>query len=245
MGDVVHRRRDEVDRDDVDVPALEADDRRPLGKHAAQALDHLEEVVGPVDLVHLAGLRMAHDDPRPVDAPRHLASPRARASRTRTWCASRGRRTSGPRRTCPRGTGRGSDPRPRSSWCGGRPSPERVGELDRVRVPSTFSGGWSRRPPPCRRWRRDGRSGRRLRAVSRSASETPSSGARDVADHRTMRPSSRAPARDQLLQPGARALADEHVDGALALEQALDQVPADEAGGPGDEVLHTASLIAP
>ena len=54
----------------------------------------------------------------------------------------------------------------------------------------------------------------------------------------TMRPVLGAPARHQLLEPRARALAHQHVDGALPLEQPLDQMPPDEAGGPGDEVLH-------
>ena len=59
-----------VDRDDVRVAELEADEREPLGQRVARLLERLEEVVGPVDLVHLAGLRVADDDRRPVDAPR-------------------------------------------------------------------------------------------------------------------------------------------------------------------------------
>jgi hypothetical protein len=35
-------------------------------------LDHLEEVVRPIDLVHLAGLAVADDEGRPVHRPRHL-----------------------------------------------------------------------------------------------------------------------------------------------------------------------------
>ena len=42
------------------------------GSTLAQPLDRLEEVVGTVDLVHLAGLRVADDDPRPVDPPGHV-----------------------------------------------------------------------------------------------------------------------------------------------------------------------------
>ena len=51
-----------------------------------------------------------------------------------------------------------------------------------------------------------------------------------------------APAVAQLLEPALRALADEHVDRALALEQELDQVAADEAGRAGDEVAHWSLL---
>src|SRR3712207_8810107 len=69
MGDVVQRRGHVVDRDDVGVAELGSGQRHPLGQHVAQLLDRLEEVVGPVDLVHLAGLRVADDDGGPVDAP--------------------------------------------------------------------------------------------------------------------------------------------------------------------------------
>ena len=47
-----------------------------------------------------------------------------------------------------------------------------------------------------------------------------------------------APAVAQLLEPSLRALADEHVDGALTLEQQLDEVASDESCGSGDEVGH-------
>jgi hypothetical protein len=40
-----------------------------------QLLDQLEEVVGPVDLVDLPGLRVTDDDARPVDPPRATATP--------------------------------------------------------------------------------------------------------------------------------------------------------------------------
>ena len=72
VGDVVHRARDEVDRHDVDLLPLRARQREPLGQRVAQPLEQLEEVIGPVDLVHLAGARVADDDPRPVHAQRRL-----------------------------------------------------------------------------------------------------------------------------------------------------------------------------
>ena len=53
-----------------------------------------------------------------------------------------------------------------------------------------------------------------------------------------------APAVAQLLQAALRALADEHVDRPLALEQQLDQVAADEPGCAGYEVAHCVSSIA-
>ena len=67
VGDVVHRARDEVDRHDVGLPALRAGQRRPLRQRVAQPLEQLEVVVGPVDLVHLAGLGVADDDARAED----------------------------------------------------------------------------------------------------------------------------------------------------------------------------------
>ena len=69
VGDVVDRVGDEVDRDDVDLAALDADRRQPGGQHPPHLLEQLEHVIGAVDLVDLAGPRVADDDPRPVDAP--------------------------------------------------------------------------------------------------------------------------------------------------------------------------------
>ena len=54
-----------------------------------------------------------------------------------------------------------------------------------------------------------------------------------------------APALDQLVELLARALADEHVDVALALEQPLDQMAADETGRAGHEVAHRVLLLGP
>ncbi len=49
-----------------------------------------------------------------------------------------------------------------------------------------------------------------------------------------------APAAAKLLEAPLRPLADEDVDGPLALEQLLDQESSDEAGGAGDEVAHAS-----
>jgi hypothetical protein len=54
--DVVERRDDPVDRHDVRVAQVQAHQRQPLGDQPARTLDCLEEVVRPVDLVHLARL---------------------------------------------------------------------------------------------------------------------------------------------------------------------------------------------
>ena len=88
--DVVHRRRDVVDGHDVRLADLDADEREPLRQRVARLLDRLEEVVRPVDLVHLAGLGVADDDRGPVHAPRHRRAAGARASRPRTWSGGTG-----------------------------------------------------------------------------------------------------------------------------------------------------------
>ncbi len=72
MGEVIERGDDEVDRYDVNAPALEPDHRRPVRQNVAQLLDQLKEVVWAVDLVDLAGLRIADDDSWPIDPPRNL-----------------------------------------------------------------------------------------------------------------------------------------------------------------------------
>ena len=77
-----------------------------------------------------------------------------------------------------------------------------------------------------------------------SSSETPSRGSErspTIADDAVLVD---APAVAQLLEPALGALADEHVDRPLALEQQLDEVAADEAGRAGDEVAHSPSTVA-
>ena len=71
MGEMIHCRDDEIDRHDVDPAALEADHWNPGWHGFAQLLDQLEEVVGAVDLVDLAGRRVADDDAGSIDAPRN------------------------------------------------------------------------------------------------------------------------------------------------------------------------------
>ena len=56
VGDVVERTCHPVHRHDVRLAEIQPEERHPLRHNLAHALDRLEEVVGPVDLVHLAGL---------------------------------------------------------------------------------------------------------------------------------------------------------------------------------------------
>ncbi len=69
--EVVHRLGDVVDRHHVGVAQVDAHQRQPGREVVAEPLEHGEEVVGPVDLVHGPGLRVADHDRGPVDAPRH------------------------------------------------------------------------------------------------------------------------------------------------------------------------------
>jgi hypothetical protein len=58
----VHERiDDEIDRNQVQVAALDADQRHPSRPGFAQPLQGLEEVVRAVDLVDVTGLRMTDD----------------------------------------------------------------------------------------------------------------------------------------------------------------------------------------
>ena len=91
VGEVVHRGGDVVDRHHVGVAEVDADQRQPGGQAVAQQLDQREEVVGAVDLVHVAGLGVADHDRRPVDPPRDGRLARGRSSRTRTSCGGTAR----------------------------------------------------------------------------------------------------------------------------------------------------------
>src|SRR5205823_8627449 len=71
--EIVKRIRHEVDWHEVDASALDTDRRHPCGDHPPHLLDQLEEVVRPVDLVDVTGLRMTDDEAGPVHAPGPLA----------------------------------------------------------------------------------------------------------------------------------------------------------------------------
>ena len=75
--DVVHRVDDVIDRHHVHAAAFDADRRHPWRQRLAQLLERTEEIIGPVDLVDLAGLRMAEDD-APADRCGTAACIRAR-----------------------------------------------------------------------------------------------------------------------------------------------------------------------
>ncbi len=244
VGDVVHRGGDVVDRDDVGLAPLDRDQREPLRERVADLLDGLEEVVGAVDLVHLAGLGVADDDRRAVDPPGH-----AEALADELLGLELGP-VVGVRQLLAlvehvlgevAVVGAGDRDRGRVVEVLGL---EVVGEVDRVlRAADVGLARCARRRRPCRRSPRGGRSGRRCRAAaSRVAVVHAEQRLREIADDRLdARLRLGAPALDQLVQAVHRALAHEHVDVALALEQLLDEVAADEPGRAGDEVAQRIS----
>ena len=60
MADEIERIHHKIDWNDVDPAAFQPHHRHPRRQQFAYALDQLEKVVRPVDLVHLAGDAMAH-----------------------------------------------------------------------------------------------------------------------------------------------------------------------------------------
>ena len=73
MGQMVERARDEIDRNQIDPPALQPDARHPRRQQPAHLLDQLEEVIRPVDLIHFAVAGISDHDAGPIDAPRQSA----------------------------------------------------------------------------------------------------------------------------------------------------------------------------
>ena len=244
VGDVVHRLGDEVDRDDVDLPPLDADSREPARDRVPGSLQELEEVVRAVDLVHLAGLGVPDDDPRPVDPPRHLG-----------LLADHGLRLvlglevgmvvdllgllehvlgEGP--LVEAGSGDRAD---HVEVLG----VELLGELDRLPGALDVRDALAL----CVRGhvvdRREVEEVVDLALQLRDLIAAAQVLLGEVADHRDDPVVVRAPAVQELLEAAARSLAHEDVDRPLALEQLLDQVAADETGGTGDEVAHLTSSL--
>ena len=71
--DVAGGGHDEIDGDQVDAPAFDPNQGHPGGHDGAYLLDQAEEVVRPVDLIHLAGSGVANNDAGPVNPPGHTA----------------------------------------------------------------------------------------------------------------------------------------------------------------------------
>jgi hypothetical protein len=137
--DVVHRLDDEIHRHQVDASALDAEHRHPDRQHLAQLLDEREEVVRPVDLVHLAGLRMPDDHARTVDAPLQALLAAYQCFRIVLGAQVRIVQALPPRRTCLRGTRPDTGPRPAMDevWWN-VPAPMAAARSSACCVPSMF-----------------------------------------------------------------------------------------------------------
>ena len=245
--DVVHRLGDEVDRDDVDLAPLDADARHPRRQQVPRPLEQLEEVVGPVDLVHLAGLGVPDDDARAVDPPRHLrlvphdALGLVLGLEVRVVLDVVGlvEHVLGERALVEAGRGDRADH-------------VEVVHVELVRQLRRLAGAL------------DVRDALGLgvggHVVDRGEVEEVVDVALQVGDHVVAQAQLLlgevaddrddpvlvgAPARAQLLEPAAGSLAHQHVDRAVALQQLLDQVATDEPGPTGDEVAHLTSPRRP
>ena len=245
VGDVVHRLGDEVDGHDVDLAPLDPGHRQPLRDRVADPSDQLEEVVRAVDLVHLAGLGVADDDPGPVDAPRagalvaHDGLGLVLGLEVGVVVDVLGlvEHVLAPGALVEAGGGDRADHVH-------APGIDGLGELDHV------AGALDVRDAL--------RLGVRGHVVDRGQVEEvvdlaleprevlvgdAEAGLGEVTDDADDAVLVDAPAVAQLLEPALRALSHEHVDRPLALEQQLDQVAADEPGRSGDEVAHLTSSI--
>ena len=69
MGQVVESGDNEIDRNEIDASTLNADAGYPRRQQLPHFLNQLEEVVGAIDLIHLAGIGIADDKTRPVNSP--------------------------------------------------------------------------------------------------------------------------------------------------------------------------------
>ena len=236
--DVVERGGHEVDRNEVRPADLHPDEREPLRQRAPDLLDRLEEVVGPVDLVHLAGARVADHERRPVHAPRagglrahELLGLELRAVVRRRQRLVLVEHVLGEVTAVLAGHRDGGDVVQDAGLEVGR-------ERDRVARAADVERGVAllvRRHVVDRREVeevRDAAPQRRARRVV-DAEQRLGQIALDRDDAALG-----APAGDQLLEPLPRRRAHEGVDGPLAREQALDEVAADEPGRTGHEVVH-------
>ena len=247
VGDVVDRVGDVVDRDDVDLAAFDAERRQPGRQHPPRLLQQLEAVVGPVDLVDLAGARVADDDPRPVDPP----GPRAFLAHDPLGLVLGAEVGMGvevfglvehvlaPLALVEAGDGDRADLVEAARL-------DRPGEFDRVAgaldvgdLLRLGAGGHVVDRGEVEEVVDVAAQGQQVLLGDTEAGRGEVAG-----DRHDPRPVG-AEGGAQLLEAAARTRPDQGVDRALALEQPLHEVAADESGGPGDEVVHRLSLAPP
>ena len=235
---------DEVDRDDVDLTPLDTRHREPLRHRVADAPDQLEEVIRAVDLVHLARLGVADDDPGAVDAPRARAlvadDPLGIVLRPEVGIGVEVHglleHVLAPGARVEASGGDGGDHVDAARV-------DRLGEFHHVAGAVDVCDLL--------------RLGVRLHVVDGSQVEEVVDVAGELCDVLVGHAQTRlgeiaddpddailvdAPAAAELLEPSLRPFADEHVDRPLALQQKFDEIAPDEAGCAGDEVAHLPLL---
>src|SRR6185312_10794032 len=216
----------------------------PRGQVAAEPLDQLEEVVGTVDLVHLAGDRVTDDDRGSIDPPRHdllLAHDLLRLEL---------REVVGVHERLPLVEHVLAED---ASVCAG--DGDRGGVMEAAGLQRAGDGdGVARALDVCEAVLRLARGhvvdgGEMEEVVDRAAQlrdllgVEPQQRLTQVSEHRPDPPGA-PPAMDQRIEPSDRLRPHEHVDLSLAGEQPFDQMTADEPRGAGHEVAHATTLPA-
>ena len=238
---MVHCLRDEVDRHDRDLTALGAGQWHPLGQRVAQLLQQLEQVVGPVDLVHLARLRVADDDAGAEDERLGLHALANHLLRLVLGAVVMvGELLVLVEHVLLEHALVGAGD------CDGARVVEAadvvgVGELDHV------SGAVDVRPHRGLLLGLDVVDGGQVEQVVDLLLEGLDAESRrgEVSGHGHDPTLGGVETGDQVVDLAARALTDQHVDRALALQELLDEVPADEARGASHEVVQVAAPLVP
>ena len=241
VADVVHGLGHEVHRHDRRLPALGAGQREPRGQRAAQLLEQVEHVVRAVDLVHDARLGVAHDHARAVDQRLRLdVAPDHRLGLVLGPVVVVGQllvlveHVLLEHALVGAGHGDRADVVEAADVVG-------VGELDHVA--GALDVGLL------------GRVLVGLHVVDGGQVEQVVDLLREVLDAQLVLEQVAgdgddpalvgAQVLDQRVDLPARALAHQHVDGPVALQQLLDEVAPDETGRAGDEVVHSEASLFP
>jgi hypothetical protein len=241
MGDVVHRARDVVDRHDVRLATLRSRQRDPLGQGVPELLDQLEEVVGAVDLVHLAGLGVTDDDAGAEDQRLGLDAVAHELLRLVL------RAVIVVRKLLVLVEHVLLEHAPVEARHGDRAGVVKAPDVVRVRELDHVARAVHVGPHRLRLVGLDVVDRRQVKEMVDPllAVLDPETGLVDVADDGDDATLAGSQALRQRVDLAPGALADEDVDRAVALQQLLEQVAADEARGSRDEVVQDALLFSP
>ena len=236
---VRQRRRDEIHRHQVDVAALETDQRHPARQVVAQLLDQLEEVVGAIDLVHGASARIADDHSGPIHAPRDTAGVADQCLRLVLGAKIRMVQPLGLAEHVFR------ERAPVAPSNGDRTHQMKAAGLDLVRELQRPLGAEHVGTFQVRRRCAQIVQRAEMKEMADAAAQLAAFARRyteelllQVPFHRHDELARIAPFAHQALDLGARARPDEHPDGFAARAKPGDEMAAYEAGGPGNEIAH-------